>query len=299
MIFVVALLVVALLVVATEQEAHAQACCVGASGLTPGWLANHERFLVGAQLRVAQTHGTYPLRGDFYQALPARDSRLEQSLFGTVRLLPRAQIGFVAPMTTLRRRSGNLVETKTNIGDVTFIGRYDILRPGESRIPGIAILAGGTVPTGTPSDETQGYLATDVTGIGAWEGNAGLSLEQSYGGLILHATALVGARTSRDVAGVPQTLGLRALYLLGAGWVFDNDVTLFGTLTHTSEGDATIDGVTGYGTGFRTTQLAFLVVTPLSDTVRLRTSLFTDVPPLGDNRTALGGTSISLLKSWY
>jgi len=40
-------------------------------------------------------------------------------------------------------------------------------------------------------------------------------------------------------------------------------------------------------------------VAPLTDTLRLRTSVFTDVPPLGLNRPALGGTSISLAKTWF
>jgi hypothetical protein len=282
-----------------EGLARAQACCVGASGLTPGWLANHERWLVGAQLRVSETHGTYPTSGDFYGNLPGRDTRIEPSLFGTVRFLPRAQLSVVAPLVTIRRRSGRIVETRTKPGDVSIIGRYDILRPGESQIPGIAILAGGVVPTGTPLEKGTGSLSADVTGLGAWEADLGVSIEQTYGGLILHGTALFGVRAPRTVIDKTQTLGPRALYLLGAGWAFNNDVTLFGTVTHTSEGDATVGGEEANGSGFRLTQLAFLVVTPLSDTMRLRTSVFTDVPPLGNNRTAMGGTSIALLKSWY
>lgn len=293
------LLFVAAVLQLGENVARAQACCVGASGLTPGWLANHEQWLVGAQLRVAETHGTYPTRGDFYaNDLPARDTRIESSLFATARFVPRAQLSLVAPLVTTRRRSGNIVETRTNPGDLSVIGRYDILRPGESQIPGIAVLVGGVVPTGTPLEEGSGILSADVTGLGAWEGNAGLSIEQTYGGLILHGTALFGLRAPRTVIDKTQTLGPRALYLLGAGWVFNSDVTLFGTVTHTSDGDATVGGEKAES-GFRLTQLAFLVVTSLSDTVRLRTSVFTDVPPLGDNRTAMGGTSISLLKSWY
>jgi hypothetical protein len=78
-------------VFAVEGRAHAQACCVGASGLTPGWLDNHEQALVGLQTRLATTHGTYPARGEFYAPPPGRDASLEPTLFGTIRLLSRAQ----------------------------------------------------------------------------------------------------------------------------------------------------------------------------------------------------------------
>jgi hypothetical protein len=282
-----------------SRDASAQACCVGASGLTPGWLANHEQWLVGAQLRVSQTHGTYPSRGTFFERQPGRDTRIEPSLFATARLVPRAQVSVFAPLVTIRRRAGDRVETRTTPGDVTLVGRYDFIRAGELRIPGIALLVGGVVPTGTPSDQSTPLLNADVTGTGAWEANAGVSIEQVYGKVVLHGTALFGLRAPRDVLGIPQTLGPRALYLFAGGYVFDGDVAVLGTVTHTSDGDATVDGKDAPGTGFRATQLAMLVVVPITDTLRIRTSVFTDVPPLGNNRPALGGTSISLLKSWF
>ncbi len=281
-------------------DAAAQACCVGASGLTPGWLANHERWLVGAQLRLSATHGSYPARGAFYRPDEApRDARLEPSLFATVRVVPRGQVGVFAPLVAVRRRAGSVVDGRVTPGDVNLSARYDFVRPGESRIPGIAVLVGATLPSGTPPDQASGRLAADVTGLGTWEGSVGLSLEQVFGRVVLHGTALLGVRAPRDVLGVEQTLGPRALYLLAGGYVFDGDVALLGTVTHASEGDATVAGEVAHGTGFRTTQLAALAVVPISDTLRLRTSVFTDVPALGNNRPALGGTSVSVLKTWF
>ncbi len=285
--------------VSREGSAHAQACCVGASGLTPGWLANHEQALVGAQLRLSQTHGTYPVSGAFYVPTPGRDTRIETSLFGSIRILPRFQASVLVPIVTTRRRAGSKLETRTSFGDLSVVSRYDVLRTGESQLPGIAILAGFQAPTGTPPDRGTGLLGADVTGIGAWEFDAGLMLEKVFHHVIVHATALAGLRTPRDVVGVTQSLGPRALYLVAGGWVFDDDAAILASVTHSSDGDATLDGVDAPGTGFRVTQLALLVVTPLSDTFRLRTSVFTDVPPFGSNHPALGGTSISLSKSWY
>jgi hypothetical protein len=288
----------ALVIFTLERVAFAQACCVGASGLTPGWLTNHERFLVGAQARVSETHGTYPSSGAFFERTPEHDTRVETTLFGSFRWAPRGQASVGFPLVATRRRAGAIVESGTSPGDLTLIGRYDFVRAGESYVPGLALLAGVQAPTGTPSDAGTGRLAADVTGTGAWEMSAGGSIEQVFGHLVLHATALFGYRLARDVLGVEQRLGLRALYLVAGGWVFDDDVSILATLSHVSEGDAIVAGEVASGTGSRTTQAALLVIVPFSDTLRLRTSAFTDLPPLGVNRPALGGTSISIMKSW-
>jgi len=290
--------ILASIVALNEGVAMAQACCAGASGLTPGWLTNHEKALVGAQMRMQQTHGTYPERGEFFVRTPGRDTRIETSLFGSYRVLPRGQVSLFAPLVMTRRRVGDLVETKVSPGDVAVITRYDFVRAGEARYPGISLLAGLQLPTGTPPDRGTPRLAADVTGIGAWETNIGVSIEQLFGHVVLHSTVLVGYRFPRNVEGLDQHLGLRALYLFAGGWVFDDDVAILGTITHTSDGDATIDSSGAPGTGFRSTQAAALVIVPISDTLRLRTSVFTDIPPLGNNRPALGGTSLSLSKTW-
>lgn len=291
--------VIALAAMCSGRPAWAQACCIGASGLTPGWLTNHERALVGAQLRLSETWTTYPTVGSFYSRTPEHDARVETSLFATYRVLPRGQISAFMPVETIRRRSLGGTDTRTSLGDFTLVGRYDFIRAGESWIPGIAVLAGTQAPTGRSSDEGTSNLAADVNGLGTWEFNGGVSVEQTFGHLVLHTTVLVGYRLPNEVLGEEQHLGWRALYLVAAGWVFDNDVALMGTLTHASDGDATLAGMEAKDTGFRSTQAALLVVSPLTDNLRLRTSVFTDVPPLGVNRPALGGTSISLARTWF
>lgn len=282
-----------------ERSASAQACCAGASGLTPGWLTNHERALVGMQLRLSETHGTYPTSGPFYSAPPQRDARAEGSIFASYRLLPRGQLSAFMPFVATRRRSNGRYEERARPGDLALIGRYDFVRAGESRIPGISLLAGFQAPLGVAPDQTESPLASDVTGVGAWEANVGGSIEQLFGHVVLHATVLGGYRFARDVAGLEQRLGLRALFLFASGWVFDDDVALLGTITHVSEGDAVVDGASSPDTGYRTTQAALLVIVPITDTLRLRTSVFSDLPPLGVNRPAMGGTSISLAKTWF
>ena len=115
---------------------------------------------------------------------------------------------------------------------------------------------------------------------------------------VLRGEQLLGYRLPRAVYGVDQHLGMRGLFVAAGGWVFDDDVSILATVTHTSEADATIADEDAPGTGSRVTQAALLVIVPISDTLRLRTSAFTDIPPLGVNRPALGGTSISIAKTW-
>src|SRR6201999_23593 len=90
------------------------------------------------------------------------------------------------------------------IGDVNLSARYDFVVAGESLyVPGVALLAGVTAPTGRASESARARLAVDATGIGAWQANVALALEQTFGPWLLNATAIVAKRTPR----FGQTLG--------------------------------------------------------------------------------------------
>lgn len=281
------------------RKASAQACCVGASGLTPGTLTTHERALVGIQHRVAATFGTYPRAGTFYGPAPGRDLRLEASVFASYRFAKRGQIGLQLPLLTTFRRVGESRDARPRLGDTSLLGRYDLVRDRESSLPGIALLVGLQLPTGTPADRARSALGADITGIGTWEGLLGAAVERSFGPWLLHGTVLVGARAPRDVHGVEEQLGLRALYLLAFGYVFEDEASLALAVTHGSEGDVELDGRRAPGTGFRTTQASLVVLAPLSAQLRLRVVGFSDVPPLGENRLAQGGATMSIAMSWY
>lgn len=121
------------LAIAAPRAARAQACCVGASGLTPGWLTNHEKALVGAQVRLAGTHGTYPSSGSFFAQQPGRDARVEPTVYGSVRLFPRAQLSLSVPFSWIRRRADGVREERAHVGDVSLVGRYDFLRAGDRK----------------------------------------------------------------------------------------------------------------------------------------------------------------------
>src|SRR5689334_7276369 len=83
---------------------HAQACCAGASALTPGRLTMHEQALVGALARAAFVPGSFDADGSYVSA-PAgsSDVELEQDSFGAVRLLRRGQVALLVPFVEARR----------------------------------------------------------------------------------------------------------------------------------------------------------------------------------------------------
>jgi hypothetical protein len=120
------------------------------------------------------------------------------------------------------------------IGDVNLGARYDFLLAGQSQYaPGIAALAGVTFPTGTAVESATAPLAVDATGIGAFQGNLALALEQTFGRWLVNATGMVAARTPR----FGETLGTQVT-LLGAGaYSFPNDAAVALALSYAFEGN--------------------------------------------------------------
>ena len=287
---------------AAPSRAWAQACCAGSGALTPGRLAMHEDALVGGQLRAASVFGSWNEDGR-YHGSPHGTSELdfEQDLFGSIRFLKRAQAALFIPLLETRRGANRTYEGGGGIGDVNLSGRYDFLEAGQSRlVPGIALLAGITFPTGVSPDSATKPLATDATGSGAFQGNVGLALEQSYGHWLLNATLLAAKRATYSVQGVNATLGTRVTVLAAGGYVFDNDAALALLASYAAEGDATVNGNVVPRSSRRTTILSLSGVWPLSDHLRLTGSIFLNPPvlPLGTNESTSTGLTFGVVRSW-
>ena len=211
----------------------------------------------------------------------------EQDLFGAVRVLHHGQVALLVPIVETYRHELGLSEGGGGIGDVNLSARYDFLRAGDSRyVPGIALLAGLTAPTGRPPDDPSPSkpLGTDATGIGAWQGNVGVALEQIYGPWLFNVTELLAWRASRTHANRrrlrgAETLAPQLVTLLGAAYTFPNDasVALFGS--YTLEGTATLDGAPAPDSARRIALVSVAGLYPLSDRFRVQASLFLN-PPL-------------------
>jgi hypothetical protein len=290
------------------EQAHGQACCAGAGALTPGRLELPEDALVGTQLHAATVLGSFD-NGSNYSAL-ARQSReydFEEDIFGAVRVLRRGQVALLVPLVETYRHEGGLGEFGGGVGDVNLSARYDFLLAGQSLyVPGVAALAGITAPTGTPADAQNPNkpLGTDATGIGAWQGNVGLALEQIYGPWLFNATELLAWRASRtaDISGVSEseTLAPQFVTLLGAAYTFSNDASaaLFGS--YTLEGTATLNGAPASESARRVALVSVSGAYPITDHLRVQASLFIN-PPLsgfGLDQTATGGFTLTVLWGW-
>lgn len=183
-------------------SARAQACCAGSGAVTPGRLGLHEVALVGFQAKAGSVAGSYDIGGDYVRSPPgAGELDLEQDIFGSVRVLERGQVALLVPLIETWRNLAGLSASGGGIGDVNASARYDVTLAGASRtIPGVAALAGLTLPTGTPPDSSNaGKLATGATGIGAYQFNLGIAVEQTVGAWLVNATGVVAERTARTV----------------------------------------------------------------------------------------------------
>ena len=303
----IAALAAALAIVAGTRDAAAQACCAGSGAVTPGRLALHESALVGTQLKAGAVFGSFDSAGRYVPAPPgASELDFEEDLFGAVRVLDRVQVALVVPLVETSRTAGGLSEFGGGLGDVNLSVRYDPTLAGASRVvPGVAVLAGLTVPTGKPADAPGlGDLATGATGIGAYQFSIGAAVEQSFGPWLVGATALVAQRTARTAgAGAlsgPERLGPQWSFLAACAYAFPNDAALAASAGYSIEGDATIAGVGTAGTARRLPTLTVGGTYPLGDLWRLQAALF-DNPPIGQlglNQPAGAGVLATGVRSW-
>jgi hypothetical protein len=270
-------------------------------------LGLHEVALVGLQAKTAAELGSFDAQGR-YAGSPAGASELdfEQDLFGAARVLDRGQVAVLVPLDETRRTSQGLSEFGGGLGDINLNLRYDFTLAGASVVvPGIAALAGITLPTGKPPDAPDlRPLATDATGIGAYQVNFGLAFEQAFGPWLVNVTGIVASRTARTVESsgitVHERLASQWTALASLGYVLPSEAALAVSASYAAEGDPTIDGQKTPDSGHRLTTLTASGLLPLSDTWRLQSALFVNLPvsSLSLNQTALGGLLFTVVHSW-
>jgi hypothetical protein len=284
----------------TPATAWAQACSAGGSAVTPARLEPHEQALVGAELHAGDVLGSYETDGRYLgKPKGATEFDFEQDIFGAVRLLRRGQFALLVPFIETQRQTridgGHL---GAGVGDTNASVRYDFILAGESRyVPGIALLGGVTLPTGKAPESATAPLAVDATGIGAWQANVALALEQTYGPWLLNATGMVAKRTAR----FGQTLGTQVTLLAAGAYTFDNDAALALSASYAFEGDATISGGADVpDSSKRLTTVSLSLLWPLGDWWRLFGGLYVE-PPIsgfGSNQPSASGLTLTVIRSW-
>jgi hypothetical protein len=296
-----AMLIAMLVSIAFPTRASAQACCAGAGAVTPGRLAPHEDALVGLQLRAGNVFGSFsPAAG--YVAAPARTTEwgLEQDFLGALRVVPRGQLALLVPTVQTYRRTPYESSFGGGIGDVNLSGRYDFVMAGEARyIPGVALLAGVTFPTGESVEAAEQALGTDATGVGTYQANLGLALEQTVGPWLFGVTGLVAKRATRTVGPVTTSLAAQWTLLAATAYTFPNDAAAAVVFSYAVEGNAEINGVTRETTR-RLPLFGAVGLYPFSDTWRMQGGVFLTPPiaPLGKNTPARVELIFSVLRTW-
>jgi hypothetical protein len=292
--------------------ARAQACCAGGAAITPARLGLHEDLLVGLQVKVAGVPGAFDdVRGRYAPSPPGTSEvDLEQDLLTAVRLLRRGQLALDVPIVETRRAVPGSAEFGGGLGDVNLSARWDFTLAGASRVvPGIAALAGITFPTGRAADAAHQPLATDATGIGAYQGTFGLALEQTFGPVYVGINGLLALRsphsaTTTGSAGTTTTttekLAPQGSVVVALAYVFRNDAVLGASAAFTAEGNATIDGSVSPNSGRRQTILSILGALPLTDTWRMQGSFFLTPPWTGVSfdQAASVGLSLVVARTW-
>jgi hypothetical protein len=268
--------------------------------VTPARLALHEDALVGTTLHVGGVLGNYAPDGTYTAAAPhTSEVDLEQDVFGAVRVTRRGQLAVLVPFVETYRSVPGIHATGGGVGDINVGARYDFVLAGAWRyVPGVALLAGLTMPTGRTVASATAPLAVDATGIGAFQGNVGLALEQTWSGHWLASlTGLVAKRASYTTQGVDESLGTQLTALGAVAYTLRNEAAVGLVGSYAAEGNATINGATDPNSHKRALTLSVVGVVPFTDALRLQGSLFVNPPvsQVGANQPADAGLTLTLL----
>lgn len=295
------------LATALARTAAAQACCAGSAAVVPARLEMDEDAVAGALVRGAVIHGSFDADGRYHpNADGASELDLEQDVVGAVRVARRGQLAALVPFVETRRHAAGTTDFGGGIGDVNLSARWDAVLAGEHDVvPGFAVLAGLTAPTGRAPDAASGPLAADATGIGAWQGNFGIAVEQSFGPWLAGGSAIVARRTERTYASqgtsVREDLGVAVTGLASLAYAFDADRAIALAASYTGEGVATIDGRATPSTDRRIVSLSLSGVAALGSFGRIQASVSAHPPitELGKNLPATIGVSVAVLHGWH
>jgi hypothetical protein len=289
---------------ARPQAASAQACCSGGSIVTPTRLAVYEDWAVGLQTRARSNLGSFAADGR-YVAASGVEQVMEEDLAASYRIRD-AQVGLLLPTLVTHRNETGIDEWGGGLGDLSLTARWDVLLAADAgRWPGVAILAGATLPTGTPPDRATHPLSTDATGAGTYDVTLGVGLEKvtrhGYVGLSGWATHRFD-RSLPDGAGgrMTESFSLRWTALAVGGYVFDSRAALALYASLLDESAATIGGVVSPDSSLRLTTVGAAGVLPFRDVWRAQASLFSDVmlSAFGRNEPAGVGFTASLVRVW-
>lgn len=240
------------------QLAHAQACCSGTTNLTPGRLERHEWLLLGALTTSKYSLGSFD---DASTYSPAADGStqwdFEQQWLSAFRWAERGQSSVLLKTAqSYRDAAAADPEFGGGLGDLQLAARWDLSFTGErAYVPGVALLAALTLPTGTSPEESTDVLGSDATGEGTTRVLAGVALEHAQNTWLLGLYADLTHHFPRRLATVrvERALGWRVAANATYGWTPRLHTGLIATAS--GEGRSTLNGDVAEGSARRDIEL--------------------------------------------
>ncbi len=262
----------------------------------------HEDALVGLQLKGTAITGSFLGNGAFVpQPAGAAEGDFEEDLIASLRVLSRGQFTVVLPLVETWRHETGISDSGGGVGDLQVNLRWDATDAGASRtLPGIAVLASLLLPTGLPPEQATHVLSTDATGVGMIQGTLGLSLEQTFGKVLVNLTGSGTLHTARVIQGQHTELGPSFNAFAALGYSFDAGPVAAITASYTGELDSESNGAPQPESS--RTQLRFAITGgySITDQWRIQGGVFGDPPAahFGENQPSGAGVSATLLRVW-
>jgi hypothetical protein len=236
--------------------------------------------------------GSWSEHGKYVQRpLGAAESDFELDLYAAYRTpWKRLQFAAFVPIVLQTRAASGVVAAGGGFGDINFSLRVDAIDNDRYALfPGVAILAGVTLPTGIAPESASSPLAVDATGTGSFRGVAGFSLEKAFGPWLFDAIALMTLSAPRKVGTIEETRA-PGLAMVGAvTHVLTGGTALGASLAYNVEWDAFVDGKPVADSSRRVLRLGFFGLHPLGRGAWRVSGSVTLEPPiseLGQNEVA-------------
>ena len=256
------------------------------------------------QMRARSVMGGFSGTGSYAtSAAGYRDVGFEEDLFGALRFGSHFQVALSAPFVQTARQNGGLSGFGGGLGDLAASARFDAVNAGErGHWPGVAIIAGLSIPTGQAPDEAgaDDPLSTSGTGTGSFEGNLGLAVEEIVGSGFVSVAGWLSKRGARAADGVEQSFAPRLTALVSGGYTFGHDTTVGAFASLLRQGDAHDASGAIANSGVALVTAGAALALPFWDSWRLQTTGFSDVPIAGwgRNQTVGFGGTLAIIRFW-
>lgn len=293
---------IAIAILVAARGAHAQACCAGGNALTPGRLPEDEWLLFGLQTIARPNMGSFGADGRWVgRPAHAQELDVEWDVYGSWRTpYKRLQASVLAPFLLTTRAVKGDAAAAFGFGDLNAALRLDAIDPNGA-IPGLAILAGATFPTGVAPESSTARLAVDATGTGTFRATLGPALEwKGHGPWVIDAIVLATFHAPRTVGGYEHVRAPGLIGTVAATHVFEGGASVGASLAYSIEWDTFVDGKAVPNSTRRVMRVGLYGLAPLGKGFRLQGGLAIDppIPYLGQNESANAALTVGLQRGF-